>query len=210
MPNVFFAHATDSRAVATNSQGQRWNGTAWEDHVDGNWSTYLIAPTTLGTSIDRVYSVPADAVRVAVYDGASPLVSAVPVGLVSIGETQPRHNRPAGESFKLRLSSRNDGTHRATMPVRLRPGIVGDIAVSIDMSPLFGELHVKTVGTPTVSTGSITAAAIGPRDDGNERSAMIRLGGTASQHDKVAVTIPVTMETDEVVDATFDINVLAD
>lgn len=206
MTNVFFAHSTDSRAVATNSQGQRWNGTAWEDHDDVNWSTYLITPTTLGTSIDRVYSVPADAVRVAIYDGTSPVVGATPVGFAELGTYQPRQNKPAGHHFRIEIGSRRDGKHKAPKPVRIRPGAVGPTSVSIDMSPVYGNLDVQTVGTPTVSGGSLVATAIAPRDT----EAMVSLSGTASAHEIIEVTVPVTMETGEPDKVTFDVIAFGD
>lgn len=121
--------------------------------------------------------------------------------------TQPRQNRPAGRAFRLKLSSRTDGKHKATRPIRLRPGAVGDVAVGVDMSPVFGSLLVKTVGTPVVSSGgSITASALGPHDT----EAMIQMAGTAAADEVRTVTFPVTMETDETVDVVCDLEVFAD
>ena len=305
------------RAVVSNEDAQRWNGSAYETHVDGNWAAYLLTPSRLGTSEDLSVTLPAGASSIAFYEGTSPAVGDAPIGASTVGTpsvadiaagilatpanllttnasgevvtdapsrtasqadltatlghltdikgptwdsgqdtlelikdtalsgtasasainaiistafeivgggpeyrlttvalanaptgggtTQPRQNKPAGRAFQLKLSSRNDGTHKATRPIRLRPGAVNP-AISIDMSPVFGDIHVKTVGTPTVSSGSITATDLGPRDE----LAMVQLGGTATASEEVTVTVPVTMDTDELVNATFDIKVFAD
>lgn len=119
------------------------------------------------------------------------------------GTSQPRVNRPAGRAYQLKISSGSDGTYKATKPVRLRAGeIAGDgIAVSVDMSPLFGSAYVETVGTPTVSGGSITCAALGPRDT----TAMVRLDGTVTASEERTVTVPVEMESGDPATITFDV-----
>ena len=120
---------------------------------------------------------------------------------------QPRINTPAGKSFRHALSSRSDGTHKATRPARIRPGTVGSIDVSLDVSPLFDRHLVDSVGTPTVSpTGDITVAAAGPRDT----EAMVTLDGTATAGSTYVVTVPVTMDSGESINAVFDVAVFDD
>jgi len=114
----------------------------------------------------------------------------------------PRQNTPAGRAFNRSVSARSDGTHKVTAPIRIRAGTIGSIAVSVDMRPLFGNIIVQTVGTPTVSpTGGITVAATGPRDT----EAMITIDGTAAASTTYLVTIPVTMDTGESVDVDVDV-----
>jgi len=78
---------TDARIVITAPNGQRWNGTALESHVDGNWSTYLKTMTRLGTSLDWVYDQPAIAqsglYNAAIYSGAA-AVGATPVATLAL------------------------------------------------------------------------------------------------------------------------------
>ena len=119
---------------------------------------------------------------------------------------QPRINKPAGRAFRRSISSRADGTHAASAPVRVRVGAVGSIAVGLDMMPLFGSDLVVTVGTPTVvPSGEITATASGPRDT----EAMVILGGTSTASSTYTVTVPVTMDTGESVDVDFDVETFA-
>ncbi|MEO2047863.1 MAG: hypothetical protein ABGX16_14990 [Pirellulales bacterium] len=81
-------------------------------------------------------------------------------GQLVASTTQPRQNKPAGRAFSRSVNSRPDGTHKVSAHIRIREGVVGSIAVSIDMRPLFGSFHVQTVGTPSISTsGEITATA---------------------------------------------------
>lgn len=121
--------------------------------------------------------------------------------------TQPRNLRQAGPGFRLAISSRADGTHKCTRALPLREGAVGSIAVGIDMSPLFGSTLVTSVGTPTVvpSTG-ITVAAIGPW----EQDAMVTIAGTAVADATYVVTVPITMDTGEVVDVDFDVEAFSE
>ena len=121
---------------------------------------------------------------------------------VKASPSQPRQNNPAGRAFQLQISSRNDGTHKAKKPVRLRAGSVGPLAVSIDMLQLFGGQAVTVVGTPTVApSGTLTATALGPRDT----EAMVDLGGTATASQTYVLTVPVTMEHDGPVDVDVDV-----
>jgi len=118
-----------------------------------------------------------------------------------------RVNLPAGRSFRRSVSSRADGTHEVTAPVRIRVGLQDSIAVGIDMMPLFGEDYVSSVGTPTVDpSGEITAAVSGPRDT----EAMVVLGGTSTASSTYTVTVPVTMGAGESVDVDFDVETFAD
>ena len=119
--------------------------------------------------------------------------------------TQTRINQPAGSAYRLAISSTADGTYKATKPVRLRPGAV-DVAVSVDMRPQFGDDFVDTVAAPNVSAGSITAAALGPRDT----EAMVQLAGTATASEERTVEFLVTMSNGDAVLVTFDVIVFAD
>ena len=119
--------------------------------------------------------------------------------------TTPRINTPAGRAYRLKVSGLADGTYKATTPVRLRPGAV-DVAVSVDMRSQFGEDFVAAVATPTVSGGSVTAAALGPRDT----EAMVQLSGTATAQEERTVEALVTMDNGDAVLVTFDVIVFAD
>ena len=118
--------------------------------------------------------------------------------------TQPRINYPA--TWRLKLSNRNAGTYKATRPVRLRPGSV-DTTVSVDCTPIFGNgVRVSTVGTPTVSGGSITAAALGPRDE----AAVVSLAGTATASETQTVTFDVTAENGDTEEVVVDLRVFGE
>ena len=128
--------------------------------------------------------------------------------ILNTNPTQTRVNQPAGRAYRLKLSSNADGTYKATPPVRLRPGAV-DVAVSVDMQPQFGDDFVAIVGVPTVSGGSVTATALGPRDT----EAMVQLGGTATPQETREVEFLVTMDNGpngDAVPVTFDVIVFAD
>lgn len=120
------------------------------------------------------------------------------------GAGQPRVNFPPGPAFTVDISSRADGTYKATRPIRLTAGPVTHIAVGVRMDRLYGSAFVAAVGEPTVSGGSITATALGPRDT----IAMIELGGTATASETRTVTFDVTMDTGgagETIPVTVDI-----
>lgn len=122
------------------------------------------------------------------------------------GIGQQRTNDPAAPAYTLRASRRSDGTYKFDKPIRIRPGSVGNIAVQLDLSPVYGTINVATVGTPTVSGGSITCTALGPRD----QSAMVKLTGTATASESRTVSVTVTMATGESERWTFDVVVFAD
>lgn len=105
-----------------------------------------------------------------------------------VNAAQSRVNSPAGPDFRLKVSRSRDGTYTTNKPIRLPPGAV-DVAISVDMRPLFGNDLVETVGTPTVSGGSVTSTALGPRDT----EAMVQLGGTATAGEERTVTFIVSM-----------------
>lgn len=130
---------------------------------------------------------------------------AADIAAIDAGATsQPRINYPP--TWQLKLSNRNDGTHRATRPVRLRAGAV-DTTVGVDCSTLFGRrVQVATVGAPTVSGGSITATELGPRDE----LAMIQLAGTATADEEQTVTFTVTAENGDSESVTVDVEVFSD
>lgn len=120
------------------------------------------------------------------------------------GTSQPRINRKPDPGFTIKVSRRTDGTYKCTSPIRLTAGAVQDVYVFVDMSPLFGaENFVQTVGTATVSEGSITEGDDkGPRDT----YAVLELDGTAD--DNCEVTVPVTMTSGTTVPVVFDVEVL--
>ncbi len=121
-----------------------------------------------------------------------------------MGTTQPRINQPPDPGFTTQVSCRNDGTYKCTKPIRITSGAITQVFAFIDMSPLFGANNlVETVGTPTVSGGSVTASAEGPRDT----YAVVELDGTATAGEERTVTVPVTMSSGTQVDVVFDLEV---
>jgi hypothetical protein len=154
---------------------------------------------------------------VAAIDAEGVIYAALPVGGDQmVGEdqisgviltTQPRVNRAPGPGFTFQVSRRADGTHKCTRPLRLQPGPIDNLAVGIDLSPLFGKDNfVRDVAAPTVSGGLISATELGPRDT----LAMVELGGTATASEEQTLTTRVTMDTGEQVDVTLDIIVFAE
>ncbi|REJ65847.1 MAG: hypothetical protein DWQ31_16680 [Planctomycetota bacterium] len=126
------------------------------------------------------------------------------ISSIEVGSTTPRINYPAGPPYRLKASDLKDGTYGSNAPVRLAPGAT-DVAFSVDMRPLFGNVLVTSVGTPTVSGGSITAAALGPRD----HEAMVQLSGTATASESRTVTFTVTMANGDTVTLKVSIIVTA-
>lgn len=212
----------DTGLEADGSSGYQFTTLALENGPSGgggggdatlaNQTTLLANLATVDTVVDsiKVITDELDGMITAGVYSAEALANAP---TASGASTQPRQNKPAGPSFRLTVSRRADGTHKCTRPIRLRAGAVGGagtIAVSINVAPIFGSIYVETVGTPTVSSGSITAAALGPRDEGDQRLAMVALDGTATAEEQVTVTVPITMETNESINVTFDVIVFAD
>lgn len=125
-------------------------------------------------------------------------------GVVAAIGVDPRQNRKPSPGFTTQVSRRADGTYKCTRPIRLTAGTVTNIFVFIDMSPLFGaDDYVASVGTPTVSAGSVTASATGPRDT----YAIVQLAGTATAGEERTVTVPVTMESGPTLNVVFDLEV---
>lgn len=121
---------------------------------------------------------------------------------------QTRVNDPPGDAYTVSISSMADGTYKATSPIRLRPGsLTNSPKIGVDMSPQFGGEFVETVGTPTVSGGgSITAAALGPRDT----LAVVQLAGTATADEEQTITMDVTLKSGDKIPVTFDVVVFTD
>lgn len=119
--------------------------------------------------------------------------------------TKPRINELP--SVILLVAQRSDGTYIANKPVRLIAGTFDtDKAIGLDMSTYFGKgVQPSTVGTPTVSSGSITCTALGPRDE----LAMVQLGGTATAGEEVTINVPVTMDNGDQLTARFQVEVEA-
>ena len=124
------------------------------------------------------------------------------------GTTQPRQNKPAMRAYRVQVSSTFDGTYKATRPIRLRPKTI-DVAISVDMTPLTGNVDVVTVGAPTVSGGSITATALGPYNTERVHEAMVQLGGTATASESVEIEFTVTMDNGDPVPVTVDVEVFS-
>jgi hypothetical protein len=123
-----------------------------------------------------------------------------------LGQTQPRINREPSPFTTIQVSRRADGTYKCTKPIRLTAGAVNNVYAFIDMSPLFGKQDfVETVGTATISGGSITQGTEkGPRD----YYAVMELDGTATAGEERTVTVPVTMESGTTLNVVFDVEVL--
>jgi hypothetical protein len=130
-------------------------------------------------------------------------IAGLDVDLGGLTGTQPRINYEP--SIKLVLSSRRDGTYTCDRPVRLLPGTFDvEKTIGIDTTKVFGsKVQVATVGTPTVSGGSITATELGPRD----QYAMVQLGGTATASEERTVDVPLTMDNGDQITARFEIEV---
>jgi hypothetical protein len=109
------------------------------------------------------------------------------------GAGQPRINEPPASAYTVKVATRSDGTHVCPTPIRIRPGAT-NVAIGIDMSPMYGEVRVANVGAPTVSGGNVTATALGPHD----WIAMVQLGGTATAGERRTISVPITMRTGEV------------
>ena len=83
---------------------------------------------------------------------------------------------------------------------------MSSIAVALDVTWLYPTGTVQSVGTPTVSGGSIEATASGPRD----KQAVVVLSGTATASETRTLTVPITMRTGETIDGVVDVEVFAD
>jgi hypothetical protein len=107
------------------------------------------------------------------------------------GESQPRYNFPPEPGFTLTAPSTGTVSSIAT-PIRLPAGAVGNAAVWIDMSKLYGKNNfVETVDDAAISGGSIVATGLGPRD----YYAVIGLTGTATSGETRTVEADVEMVT---------------
>lgn len=131
----------------------------------------------------------------------------VTAAAIEPGMTQSRVNDPP--TYTLKVGNRNQGEFYCNKPVRLRPGAIDtDKAVGIDMAGIFGpHVQVETVGTPTVSDGSITCTELGPRDQPPQQLAMVQLGGIATAGETTTVDVEVTMENGDKALVTFEIEV---
>jgi hypothetical protein len=133
--------------------------------------------------------------------------SALAAGPAASGTSQPRVNFFPDPGFTRKVPRGVNGVHRVAQAIPLPPGAVGNVAVALDMSDLFGFANfVKDVGTPvapTVSGGLITAAGLGPRD----WFAMVNLTGTAAAGETQTVTVPVKMTSGTSINVVFTIKV---
>jgi hypothetical protein len=125
---------------------------------------------------------------------------------IAVAYTQPRVNDPVESAFVLPVSRRRDGTHKCTMPMRVRPGAVGNIRFAIQLSPLYGKTFCRLVGEPTIDGGSVVVTAAGPRDT----QAIVVLTGVATASEQRVVNVPVTMQTGESFDVACDLIVFDD
>lgn len=155
---------------------------------------------SISTKVDTVDTV-ADTINTKLGTPSSSI--AADIAAIEAGTTEPRVNRKP--SMTLLLAHRRDGVYVCGGRIRIRPGTF-DVkqAIGVDCTPYFGQgVNVRTVGTPVVSGGSITATALGPRDE----LGMVQLGGTATASEEVTVDVPLTMETNDQFTARFIIEV---
>lgn len=123
---------------------------------------------------------------------------------INEGIAPPRINMRPDPGFTFQVSRRADGTYKCTRPLRIAPGAVETIHPAIDMSPLFGQFnYVQTVGTPSISGGSLTVAAEGARDT----YAILEVDGTASAGEERTITVVVTMTSGASVQVKLDVEV---
>lgn len=116
----------------------------------------------------------------------------------------PRINMRPDPGFTFQVSRRADGTYKCTRPLRIAPGVVETIHPAIDLSPLFGQFnYVQSVGTPSISGGSLTVAAEGPRDT----YAILEVDGTATGGEERTITVAVTMTSGASVQVKLDVEV---
>jgi hypothetical protein len=131
----------------------------------------------------------------------APALAAAPTSEPS--DAQPRVNFEPDEAFIFRPSDRSDGVYVCDRPLWLAPGSVEVIYPAFDMSGLFGKTFVRTVGTPTISGGSVAPSAEGPRDS----FAMTKVEGTATAGERRTMIVPVTMVSGAVVKVKLEVNV---
>lgn len=123
---------------------------------------------------------------------------------INEGIAPPRINMRPDPGFTFQVSRRADGTYKCTRPLRIAPGAVETIHPAIDMSPLFGQFNfVQTVGTPSISGGSLTVAAEGARDT----YAILEVDGTATASEERTITVVVTMTSGASVQVKLDVEV---
>lgn len=123
---------------------------------------------------------------------------------INEGIAPPRINMRPDPGFTFQVSRRADGTYKCTRPLRIAPGAVETIHPAIDMSPLFGQFnYVQTVGTPSISGGSLTVAAEGARDT----YAILEVDGTATASEERTITVVVTMTSGASVQVKLDVEV---
>jgi hypothetical protein len=144
---------------------------------------------------------------------AGTLATTDDVGDITLSQTPPnRSNYDAARAYQFDVVSMSDGTYKAVgrtaKQARFRPGAIqGDgIPVQIFMDKLFGSTKVRTVGTPTISGGSLTVDDPMVRDT----SAMFVFDGTATAGEERTATVLVTMDTGESIPVTIDVKVFGE
>lgn len=177
------AHIKGGRATVTNSTG----------------TAYALLNVTTGTvdvaSLDYLSSATSGTIT----DNTSPVIDSklgtpsvdLATDLAAItGLNQSRINTPA--DIVVQLASRRDGTFVCVPSIDLLPGSFdSDKQVDIDVRPYYGnKARPANVGTPTVSGGSITCTALGPKDE----FACVLLGGTATASEERTIDVPITMD----------------
>ena len=109
------------------------------------------------------------------------------------GLSPPRINLPPDPGFTVKAVTGADGTYKCVPRVMLDPGTVGDVTIAIDMSPIFGKKLVSSVGTATVSGGSITVDQAEDKTGPHDQMAYVTLDGTATAGERRTISVPVSM-----------------
>lgn len=124
----------------------------------------------------------------------------------AIGTASDRSLRPPADAFIFRVARRSDGTYTTDRTLRLRPGTTESIRIGLDMSRLTPRQFVYSVGTPSVSAGSLTATSPERYDE----LATYVVGGTATASESRTIDVTVTMEQGDVFNVTLPVEVFAD
>lgn len=108
----------------------------------------------------------------------------------AIASAQPRVNIEPDPGFTRTVPTGAGGVSRVALPIPIPAGDVGEQAVALDMSQLYGRHNfVKNVGVATVSGSGVTAEGLGPRD----WFAFVKVDGTIAEGAEHTVSVPVTM-----------------
>ena len=195
----FAAGAIGASAIAGDAIGSSELAlTAVEEIADGTWDEPELGHTIEGTMGARIAitsgaaddahdEIVALANLIGTPENAT-LVEDIQEGGGGGGESMPRVNElPDPGLIRKVPASATAGSLDVQQPIRVPAGAIDEV-IPLDMSPLYGQRLVQTVGTPTISGGSIVPTAVGPHD----WYAYVGLTGTATAG-TYTVTVPVTM-----------------